>query len=292
MSDARVLVIYHGDCLDGFCAAWLAWRKFGAHARYQAAWYGHEPPDVRGMRVFILDFSFARRQLMQMAERAHGLVLLDHHLTAQEDLEGLAAPGLDIIFDMARSGAGLARDYFHPGLKSWIVDYTQDRDLWRFALPQSKLVNAFIATMKPSFEEYDLVHRTITVERAAELGRGAAAYNDMYVEKLSMHARRVRFAGYDDIPLVNAPYVGISDLVGALAATALFAVGWFQRGDGQISFSLRSRGEFDVSDLARLFGGGGHSKAAGFTLDARSEACLSLLRGGDTVLGLKADYGA
>jgi len=33
--------------------------------------------------------------------------------------------------------------------------------------------------------------------------------------------------------------------------------------DGLISVSLRSKGDFDVSEVARIFGGGGHRKAAG-----------------------------
>lgn len=32
---------------------------------------------------------------------------------------------------------------------------------------------------------------------------------------------------------------------------------------------LRSRGDFDVSALAKAFGGGGHAKAAGFTVPKR-----------------------
>jgi len=43
-----------------------------------------------------------------------------------------------------------------------------------------------------------------------------------------------------------------------------FAVGWFQRCDGMFQYSLRSRGEVDVSEVAKRFGGGGHVKAAGF----------------------------
>jgi uncharacterized protein len=268
MSESKnTVVIYHGDCLDGFCAAWMAWRKFGDKAEYVPAGYGQEPPDVEGKRVFIVDFSYPRETLVRMAALASNVVVLDHHATAQKDLEGLEAPDLEIFFDMNRSGAGLARDYFHPGLNSWLVDYTQDRDLWRFALLESKEVNAFIGTIKQTFEEYERVHNALTTGDAARLGAGANAYKDMYVEKMVKQARRVRFAGHDDIPIVNAPYIGISELVGALAETALFAVGWFQRTDGKIAFSLRSRGEFDVAELATRFGGGGHAKAAGFTVD-------------------------
>lgn len=266
MSDNQkeILVIYHGSCVDGFCAAWMAWRTLSDQAEYIAAHYGQEPPSVEGKRVYIVDFSYPRETLIRMARDARWIVLLDHHLTAQKDLEGLDVPDLEITFDMSRSGAGLTRDHFHRELKSWLVDYVQDRDLWRFELSDSKLVNAYIGTLKQTFEEYERVHSTLTAADAARLGAGADAYKDHYVEQMCKQARRVRFAGYDDIPVVNAPYVGTSELVGALAETALFAVGWFQRSDGKVAFSLRSRGEFDVSALAQRFGGGGHAKAAGF----------------------------
>ena len=37
----------------------------------------------------------------------HRVVLADHHKTAREALEGLTFPGLDITFDMGKSGAGV-----------------------------------------------------------------------------------------------------------------------------------------------------------------------------------------
>ena len=39
---------------------------------------------------------------------------------------------------------------------------------------------------------------------------------------------------------------------------------WFETGDGQISVSLRSVGNADVSKIAARYGGGGHKHAAGF----------------------------
>jgi nanoRNase/pAp phosphatase (c-di-AMP/oligoRNAs hydrolase) len=43
-------------------------------------------------------------------------------------------------------------------------------------------------------------------------------------------------------------------------------VGWFQNAEGKYVYSLRSRHGFDVSELAKKFGGGGHAGAAGFTV--------------------------
>lgn len=261
------VVIYHGDCIDGFCAAWIAWRYFGNSAEYIPAYYGQEPPDVTGKDVYVVDFSYPYDQTLAMIDQAARYVVLDHHATAEQALSKIENSGdVHVMFDMNRSGAGIARDFFHPGLDCWLVDYTQDRDLWRFVLPQSKLVNAYIGTLPQTFEAYEEASK-LTAEQAAQLGVGADAYKNMYVEQLVKHARRASFAGYDGIPMVNAPYVGISELVGALAETAIFAVGWFQRGDGKVAVSLRSRGDFDVSELAKRFGGGGHKGAAGFTVD-------------------------
>jgi len=41
--------------------------------------------------------------------------------------------------------------------------------------------------------------------------------------------------------------------------------------------SLRSRGEFNVANLATQFGGGGHPNAAGFTLEAAQSPCRGVL---------------
>jgi nanoRNase/pAp phosphatase (c-di-AMP/oligoRNAs hydrolase) len=87
-----------------------------------------------------------------------------------------------------------------------------------------------------------------------------------YVTEVAKNARRVTFEGHN-VPLVNAPQVDISELVGFLSAGETFAMGWWQRADGKFSYSLRSRGDFDVSELAKRHGGGGHRNAAGFLLD-------------------------
>ena len=263
------MVIYHGDCLDGFCSAWQAWRALGDEAEYVPAYYGECLPDVAGKTVYVLDFSYKREAMQHLLTSCKKCVVLDHHKTAEEDLKDLAGPTSEhlVVFDMNRSGAGMARDYFHPGEESWLVDYTQDRDLWRFALPGSKLVNAYIGTLPQTFEAYERASH-LTAADAERLGVGADAYKSMYVDKMVKHARSAWFDGRPGVPVVNAPYIGISEVVGALAEDAEFAVGWFLRGDGKIAVSLRSRGDFDVSELARRYGGGGHKNAAGFTVQA------------------------
>jgi len=52
---------------------------------------------------------------------------MDHHKSALEDLKGLSP---NIYFDMERSGARLAWDYFHPGKEPpAFIDYIEDRGI-------------------------------------------------------------------------------------------------------------------------------------------------------------------
>jgi hypothetical protein len=60
-------VIYHGNCNDGFCAAWVAWLKFGDKAEYISANYGDEPPPVDSEDIlYIVDFSYPRDILLKL----------------------------------------------------------------------------------------------------------------------------------------------------------------------------------------------------------------------------------
>lgn len=69
-------------------------------------------------------------------------------------------------------------------------------------------------------------------------------------------------ANLDDL----AGVVNIINSTPNAKATMLFA----EQGDGTIKTSIRTESStIDISKIARLFGGGGHKKAAGFTLNGR-----------------------
>ena len=257
-------VIYHANCIDGFTAAYVAWLKHGEAAEYLPAQYGDEPPDVTGSDVLVVDFSYPRAVLTSMKEKAASLSVLDHHKTARQELEGL-----DFChFDMARSGAGLAWDELFTGVKRPpLIDYVEDRDLWRWQLAESREVSAWISSWKREFEGWKKLDEDLRLRRGDAVREGAAILRalDGYVEGLSDKGRVCR-VGDHSVPVINTTHA-TSELVGALAKEHPFAVGWFEREDGKFVYSLRSRGDFDVSEVAKQFGGGGHRNAAGFTVD-------------------------
>lgn len=259
-------VIYHANCIDGFTAAWCAWRAYGDTATYVPAQYNEAPPDVTGDDVLILDFSYKRNALLEMKAAAKSLRVLDHHKTAEEDLRGLDF----CLFDMNRSGAGIAWDELHGGRRPRLVDYVEDRDLWRWALLSSKPINAWIGSWNFAFDDWSGIAHDLEQPTDAVRASGDAILRKehRYVESMRKEARVVEFAGHA-VPVVNAPYLNTSELVGALSEGQPFAVGWFQRADGKYQYSLRSRGDFDVAALAETFGGGGHKNAAGFTVAER-----------------------
>ena len=262
------LVLYHSHCIDGFTAAWAAWKAYGDEGvEYVPVSYGQPPPNVTDCFTVVVDFSYPRDVMIAMNESASGLSVFDHHRTAQAALDGLGFA----LFDMERSGAGITWDALHHGEpRPWLIDYVEDRDLWRFALPRSKEVNAWVsACRRDSFADWDRLSAT-PLEKAVEKGEAVLAYIDRYVAEMVEQARVVDFGG-QKVPVVNAPYISISELVGKLAESAPFAVGWFQRSDGLYAYSLRSRGPdgVDVSEIAKRYGGGGHRNAAGFTLTER-----------------------
>jgi len=260
------LVIYHGGCRDGFCAAWAVYRHFhtvGDICGFHAGYYGQPPPDCTDLDVIIVDFSYSREDMERIAATARTLIVLDHHKTAREALGSLVVPRGDVVFDMNRSGAGLAWDYFIPAPRPWVVDYIEDRDLWRHALPDSKAINAYLSVLPFEFDEWTKAAESVKPEEAAALGAIVVKKTDQYVREVLKNARRVTFEGHA-VPIVNARQVDISELLDQLAQGEPFAMGWWQRADGEYQYSFRSRGEFDVSELAKKYGGGGHKNAAGF----------------------------
>lgn len=264
------LIIYHGGCKDGFCAAWVAKTYFdavGKETEFFAASYGKEPPPVEGRNVFILDFSYPRDVLLKMWKEAHVIRVLDHHKTAQEDLKELDF----CTFDMNRSGAGMAWDYFFHGKpRPYIVNYVEDRDLWRWALPDSREVNSYLQTLPYDFAVWTQVSQE-DWSKVRDLGiEFMRVRKDNNKANMDILMQFTQFDG-EEIPVINAPTEGISELMETmlLQTRASFALAWRLRNDGRVSISLRStagEGSWDVSRTAQKYGGGGHRNAAGFEL--------------------------
>ena len=274
----RPLVIYHGNCADGFSAAWCFWRKYRDGADYVAGVYQQSPPDVAGRDVYLVDFSYQRAVVEQMLAQANNVTLIDHHKTAIEDLRPLKerevmtnGDGMGDRFgwfcDLDRSGATLAWDYLFPDEdRPLLLGHVEDRDLWRFKLPGTREIQAFVFSHEYTFEQWDRLMNADQVELLKMTAAGAAIerkHHKDVAELVKVCQRRMVIGNYS-VPVASLPYTLVSDAAHLMAQGQPFAACYWDTEEGRV-FGLRAADDgVDVSEIAKEYGGGGHAKAAGF----------------------------
>lgn len=290
----KPICIYHGHCDDGFAAAWAVRAATGSNLfDFYPGVYQQAPPDVTGRHVLLVDFSYKRPVLMEMAAKAKSIVILDHHKTAAEDLVGFREPApfelwtqnknplvegdsepVAALFDMNRSGAGMAWDFFFAGKpRPDFINYIEDRDLWRKALPGGDEFTIALRSYPQDFTVWDKLVRA-GAKPLIEEGHSIQRYYRQRVDELKRSAYLAHMpgptVGLVRCAIANAPYFAASEVAGELCAVegADFGACYFEVRAGQWQYSLRSRGDYDVSAVALRFGGGGHKGAAGFTAKA------------------------
>ena len=263
-SQAPTVVLYHAECADGFGAAWALWRKF-PDAKFIPVKHGNPPPTgINDQRVVIVDFSYPRGTLEAMAKETNGLLILDHHITAEKALAGLPYA----YFDLKKSGAVLAWEWAHEHPVPWLLNYIQDKDLWTWALPASREINAAIASHPFSFELWN----SFMQNDLEQEGRAILRYERELVDKLAAQAVHVEFQG-ETVPSVQSAIL-TSQIGERLSTDAPFCIIWHDR-DGRRYFSMRSREDgADVGSIAASFGGGGHTHAAGFSVALNPDGSL------------------
>ena len=290
----KTLVVYHKNCADGMAAAWAAYTYFGDTAEYLAMNYNDPavklendsltfPVPLSGRRVFILDFSFKPDIHAAIVAEATEVVWLDHHKTAFEDrgLDPAKAyeqrTGRDVcVLDPHMSGCLIAWNFFHPeSAPPFALRLIDDRDrwVWRYGADTRNFATA-------------LRSKPLTIERIEEavnrvdsLTEQGAAMNTLFDQQLdditrkpvclelrvlgTQHRTALKWEGF----AANCTPQFASEAGNKLAEkSGTFGATWCAGDNGKIFFSLRSIGDYDVSEIARFYGGGGHKNAAGFNI--------------------------
>ena len=261
------LCIYHKNCADGFGAALAVKRycdKEQLECEFLAAQYGDAVPDVTGKHVFIVDFSYKRDVLLALKQQAKSMQVIDHHQSAQQDLDGLDF----CIFDLSKSGAVLTWQTLFPHEEvPLLLAYIQDRDLWQWQLNNSKAVSAALLTLDKTFELWQPYLVDANVEQLIIKGNAIVEYQNQQLARLPSGDKLplAQIAGYT-IPCVNATHL-VSEIGERISQGYPFAAIYFER-KGKRIYSLRSAKDgIDVAKIAEKYGGGGHFHAAGFAVD-------------------------
>ena len=263
----ETVVIYHGKCPDGFGGAYAAWKKFGDTVEYIPLTYGKPRPEHMERRnIYFIDLCLGKAEMDSLASTAQSFVVLDHH----EGIREVAAsfPG---VFDSNRSGATIAWKYFHPDTPTpKLICHLEDYDLFRFALPDTKAVNAYLSLEPYDFGRWDEIARMLedSSARVEILAKGNvyAEHTDKLVQHVAANADLVNFEGYT-VYFSGTGVQALTDFVGNFLARKHppFALVAHPTADG-LRVSIRGDGSIDVAEIARRFGGNGHPDAAAFRL--------------------------
>ena len=300
----KPLVIYHNSCADGFAAAFAAWLKIGDEAEYVPMQYGQDffvesfLLQFNDREVYVLDFSFPRNVMDVLFQNAKRVVWLDHHKTAFE-MWGVQpgqrvwaeTEGRHVKLHMDKSGAMLAWEYFHPSTEvPMFIKHIDDYDRWQFKIEGTKAFQKALWSYAP----WTFAGWKNAFIGAPESSDPYEPLDTFYTEGeaiLRAHEQNVQSVVKDGarkcvIPAMNMPTRWEAALMGLAAncpphlqsdvghelanQSGTFGLLWCIDKDNRCKCSLRSNGDYDVSAIAKAFGGGGHRNAAGFMTDIQT----------------------
>lgn len=269
---SKILCIYHGNCADGFGAAWVVrkWAlQFNFEIEFYPGVYQQEPPWEKineEVDVYLVDFSYKVPVMEKLVSMAQSVTIIDHHKSAIEDLQAAQIPELSLHLDSNHSGAMLAWIHFFPNEKPpKLLEHIEDRDLWKFKLEGTREIQANLFSYPYNFEVWDsLMDMDVTLLVMEGKAIERKHFKDIR-ENLNTGVRWMKIGGVE-MPVINCPKEWGSDAANMLAENAInkCAAYYWDSTRGR-NFGLRSVGAFDVSALAAKYGGGGHLNAAGFT---------------------------
>lgn len=275
-TENKPIVIYHKGCADGIGAAWSFWKYFKDEMDYYPGVYQEAPPDIFNRDVYLVDFSYKRDVMEMICRYANSVVLLDHHQSALKDLAGLEDDWENfnsVHSTEEESGAVIAWRYVkkitrHKDQMPPLIDHIEDRDLWRFNLPNTKEIMMAVFARELTLESIDelMSFTRANLKRLVSEGQVLMRkYESDLAKVIKTATREFEIGGYK-VPCCNCNSLFTSDAGNKLSEDKPFAACYYDNEKKRV-FSLRSQESgLDVSEIAKLYGGGGHKHAAGFAV--------------------------
>lgn len=204
----------------------------------------------------------------------HELFIIDHHAS------NTGYGSLNVIDSQAAATAEILYNYFlHVGFKikrevstHLLCGVYTDTDSFTNlgTTPQSLRVSSELLSLGANFR--DITAYTMRNKSIASLKLWGRA-----LERLRFDAKKgiattvIKQNDFKECEAINDDAEGVANLLNHLSSVKIAMV-LRELDDGSVKGSLRTTSELiDVSQVAKLMGGGGHKKAAGFTVKGRIE---------------------
>jgi oligoribonuclease NrnB/cAMP/cGMP phosphodiesterase (DHH superfamily) len=291
-SKVHDIVIYHQGCPDGIAALWCAHTYYKVNdIKFEklSCPAGKNPSgDFKNKKILFVDLCPNLDFIIDVSTIANKITIIDHHKSSldmySENINLLnTLENVEIILKMELSGCQLAWDYFYTTLeRPWFIEYIGDRDLWKWALPNSKEIsNAFYHCEfinENKLELLDDLYNFSEEQISALVIKGTTigeVKNRILNTQLNQSFEGIFIVG--EIKY-NVQFGSInrdmrSDLGNLLTKKVLlngdfpdFSIIWnYDPTTNGWYMSMRgSENSPDLSIIAKHFNGGGHAKASGF----------------------------
>lgn len=243
--------------------------------------------------IISVDIGHTKDNIEVMKQLCEKLYIFDHHVSsfkelysAQKDLTEYYCfdDNYLYIYNLDKASCGIIADYFSLD-RVEIVKYIEDYDLYKFSLPYSKEINLAIQSyysnefgnlLKGDFEEYGIENKIKWSEQKFEPEKlkTAGSFLKLHIDKeIEAICKKCKYN-------LELKLIGRVNLVNCVSYKNEVAAKildekqdipciCYNRVEDKYFISIRSRGDVDSSKIAKMFGGGGHKYASGFSLSVK-----------------------
>jgi oligoribonuclease NrnB/cAMP/cGMP phosphodiesterase (DHH superfamily) len=281
---AETILVTHKGCMDGSGCA-LVFLKAGGkkeNIRFVPAGmverFVKEEPEIQGNRFLLFaDIGFVDPKYVDILEKRGNCVVLDHHKTSLF-MQGRSWCLIDAVDGGTACGCEMLRRYLEvedEGIK-FLCRVIDDHDRWKLKEPQSQdlaMLSVFLGQkiFIEWFQGRDFADGLFT-KTDLDIMAVLKERRDENIANAIKHVIKREVAWGDKTAKVG--YIVTSEMNTSLlmnkvleAHPELDAAALLDFSKTQVS--LRSRNGYDVSEMAKYFGGGGHNAAAGHPFPAK-----------------------
>lgn len=280
--------IYHANCTDGLTSVGIAVQpQQSTDNRFETRAMAYQnkldTDELRGKRVCFLDFSIGKSAMLELLDVAEHVTVIDHHISVHKELSEIVADNFNYVYDVNKSGAGLAWDYFIGGEMPYFIKLVQDRDIWTKKYDDADALALAIRVEDMYFEDMvcyiaDMIKYTTDNQRGADPatdnliteGRSYLKYQNHIVKQIASNAFKATLDDGQVVMKVNCAAGLISDVGNYLAENNKCGVALMYVDTDRLricSLRVAADSDYDASVYAKAHGGGGHRKAAGWSVE-------------------------
>lgn len=283
-------IIYHKNCPDGFTGLVLflctrLWEEGNTIIYPDVPFSKNIPPDIENKNIIIIDVAYNSKLLNEIVTLANNVLFIDHHVSIKNDIDKINNNKLKVYYDVNESGASLVWKYFYSNEKiPKFIKYISSNDIGKWENKKVLYFSTFFETkmdLKPTLENFNNIlklYNTDYLNKCIKKGKKYFEYKMFVIKNYSKKTVIKIFPNnkiLNNYPELNDQQYNVGVINGGCPNVSLlgnyicsnydcdFCIIWTYDFDKYI-ISMRSI-KIDVSKIAYIFGGGGHSGAATFS---------------------------